>query len=129
VRRPTVWLAWTRPEDIGRWFGPHGAVTRRAEMDVRVGGGFDIVFVTPDGEEHGVSGAYREVSPGRKLVFTWAWRSTPDRQSLVTVALAPQGKGTHLTLVHERFFDETARDNHGRGWTQSLERLAAFVVE
>ena len=64
-----------------------GAKSLRAEADVRVGGRYRIVVRTPDGEEHDVSGVYREVVPNEKLVFTWAWRSTPERESLVTIAL------------------------------------------
>ena len=33
-----------------------------------------------------VSGVYREVVPNERLVFSWAWHSTPERESLVTVA-------------------------------------------
>ena len=48
---------------------------KRAELDVRRGGRYTIVFRTEDGEEHHVSGVYREVVPNEKLVFTWAWRT------------------------------------------------------
>jgi len=80
---------------------------------------------TPDGERHDVGGEYRELVPGRKLVFTWAWRTTPERQSLVTLTLAAAGEDTELTLLHENFFDEPARDNHQRGWTGALDKLVA----
>ena len=101
----------------------------RAETDVRVGGRFRIVFRGPDGEEHDVGGVYREVVPDQKLVFTWAWRSTPERESLVTVALKRDGDGTLLTLLHEQFFDEAARDRHGRGWNGTLDKLESYVRE
>ena len=57
-----------------------------------------------------------------------AWHSTPERESLVTVQLKPDGAGTLLTFHHEQFFDVTARDNHERGWTDlfvNLEKLLA----
>jgi uncharacterized protein YndB with AHSA1/START domain len=95
---------------------------------VRVGGRFRVVFHTEDGEEHDVSGVYREVVPNEKLVFTWAWRSTPERESLVTVALRPDGGGTSLTLTHEQFFDEAARDRHAAGWAGALAKLEAIMV-
>jgi uncharacterized protein YndB with AHSA1/START domain len=75
-----------------------------------------------------VSGVYREVVPDQKLVFTWAWRSTPERQSLVTIALKDEGKATLLTLLHEQFFDESARDRHRVGWGGTLDRLEAFFA-
>jgi uncharacterized protein YndB with AHSA1/START domain len=70
-----------------------------------------------------VSGVYREVVPDRKLVFSWAWQSTPERESQVTIDLKPDDDGTILTLTHEQFFNETARDDHRRGWTAALDNL------
>lgn len=118
-----VFAAWTDPQRILRWWGTADSQTLHAEADLRVGGRYAVAFRTPDGERHDVSGVYREVVPGRKLVFTWAWRTTPERESQVTVSLAPDGDGTLLTLTHERFFDEAARDRHTRGWSESLDRL------
>jgi uncharacterized protein YndB with AHSA1/START domain len=119
-----VFGAWTDPEKIKRWFGPPGVETLRAESDVRVGGRYRIVARSPDGEEHDVGGVYREVVPNEKLVFTWAWRSTPERESLVTIEIKRDGDGSMLTLTHEQFFDEPARDRHRQGWEGSLDRLA-----
>jgi uncharacterized protein YndB with AHSA1/START domain len=93
---------------------------------VRPGGRYAVVFHTLDGEEHYVSGTYQEVVPNEKLVFSWAWRSTPERESLVTVLIKPDGEGAILTLIHERFFDETARDRHRYGWTGSLDKLERY---
>jgi uncharacterized protein YndB with AHSA1/START domain len=85
------------------------------------------VFNTEDGEEHQVNGVYREVVRNQKLVFTWAWRSTPERESLVTVLIEPDGAGSMLTLIHEQFFDEAARDRHRHGWTGSLDKLERYL--
>jgi uncharacterized protein YndB with AHSA1/START domain len=70
-----VFAAWTNPEKLKRWFAPGASQTILAESDPRVGGRYRLVAKTPDGEEHDVSGIYREVVPNAKLVFTWAWRS------------------------------------------------------
>lgn len=123
-----VFAAWTQPERLMRWFGPDAGPVSRAELDLRVGGRYAIVFHTEDGEEHRVGGVYREVVPNRRLVFTWAWRSTPERESLVTVEIRPDGEGTALTLTHERFFDEAARDRHAYGWTGSLNKLEGLFA-
>ena len=123
-----VWRALTQPEALKQWMAPSDAFTiPLAEADVRVGGRYRVVMKAPDGEQHDVSGVYREVAPGRKLVYTWAWKSTPERESLVTVELRAAGGGTELTLRHEQFADEEARDKHQHGWTGCLARLEAFV--
>jgi len=125
-----VWAAWTDPEKIARWFGPSetrdGSV--RAELDVRVGGRFRASFNTADGEYHQVGGVYREVAPNERLVFSWAWHSTPEQEALVTVTLRPDGAGTLLTLHHEQFFDQSAADGHRNGWTGSLDKLESYFA-
>jgi uncharacterized protein YndB with AHSA1/START domain len=123
-----VFAAWTDAAKIMKWFGPANVVGVRAEADVRVGGRYRIAGRDTSGEEHEVNGVYREVVPDEKLVFTWAWRSTPERESLVTVHLKSDGPGTLLTLTHEQFFDEAARDRHEHGWSGTLDKLEAFFA-
>jgi uncharacterized protein YndB with AHSA1/START domain len=123
-----VYAAWTEPEKLKRWFGPDNGAVVLAETDLRVGGRFHVVFHTEDGEQHDVSGEYREVVPNEKLVFTWAWHSTPERVSLVTVSIRRDGEGSSLTLTHEQFFDEAARDRHRFGWTGSLDKLERYLA-
>jgi uncharacterized protein YndB with AHSA1/START domain len=125
-----VWRAWTDPQALSAWFGPGDphSVTL-AEMDVRPGGRYRIRFHTPDGEDHEVSGAYEVVESQRRLVFSWAWRSTPERVSRVSVLLRPVPDGTEFELLHERFFDEAARDGHRRGWAATLEKLEAWLAD
>ena len=124
-----VYEAWTKPEQMTRWWGvmPHVDKKPIAETDLRVGGRFRVQFWGQDEAHHSVSGVYREVVPNRKLVFSWAWQSTPERESFVTIELNPVTEGTMLTLTHEQFFSEQARDDHGRGWNASLDRLEAFL--
>ena len=117
-----VYAAWIDPQTIARWFGPAGVVSVDAETDVRVGGRYQITARVPN-DEHQVMGVYREIVPNEKLVFTWAWKSTPERESLVTVLIKPDGDGTLLTVVHEQFFDDDARDRHQYGWTGALDKL------
>jgi uncharacterized protein YndB with AHSA1/START domain len=118
-----IYAAWIDPVKLARWFGPEGVTVLHAEADARVGGRYRIVARSPDAQEHDVSGVYREVVENEKLVFTWAWKSTPERESLVTVVFKADNGGTALTLTHEQFFDEEARDRHQHGWSGSLDKL------
>ncbi|MBN3857582.1 SRPBCC domain-containing protein [Paraburkholderia sp. Ac-20340] len=118
-----VYAAWTQAAQLMRWMHPLDTICLHAEADVRPGGRFRVLMRSPDGEEHDVSGRYLEVVPESKLVFTWAWRSTPERESRVTLTLRADGSTTELTLRHERFFDEEARDSHREGWSSALDHL------
>ena len=122
-----VWQAWTDPQGLKQWFGPDEGEVTVAKMDVRVGGRFHIVFYTLDGEEHDVGGIYREVKRPSRLVFTWAWKSTPERESLVTLTFRASGDGTEFNMLHEQFFDAAARDRHEFGWTGALAKLERFL--
>lgn len=124
-----VYAAWTDPEKIARWFGPAQvkAGSVQADIDLRVGGRYRISFEAGDGEYFQVDGVYREVTPNARIAFSWAWHSTPERESQVTVSLQPDGGGTLLTLRHEQFFDEAARDGHARGWSALLDKLEKYL--
>ena len=126
-----VWRAWTDPQALKQWFGPGGPqAVSLAELDLRVGGRFRMVFGGAQGTEHECAGIYKEVVRHRKLVFTWCWpNSTPERVSQVTILFTPAGGGTDLEFRHEQFFDEAARDGHKRGWSELLVKLERFLKE
>jgi uncharacterized protein YndB with AHSA1/START domain len=121
-----VFAAWTEAEVLARWFGPHHTQVEEAEVDARVGGHFRIRLREDNGERHGVGGTYLEIESERRLRFTWAWVSTPERQSRVTVEFRAIPEGTEITLTHDRFADAETAIRHRRGWTESLERLTAL---
>jgi uncharacterized protein YndB with AHSA1/START domain len=118
-----VFAAWIDPEKIMQWFGPGQIRCTHAEFDPRVGGRYVIAAQAPDGEKHQVEGVVREIVPDRKLVYTWYWHTMPERESLVTVELKPDGGGTLLTLTHAQFSDEDARDRHQHGWNGALDKM------
>ena len=125
-----VYAAWTDPEKIARWFAPSSVKTgtEQASIDARVGGRYRLSFTMQNGEYSEVGGVYREMVPNERLVFSWAWHSTPERELMVTVSLKPDGNGTLLTLHHEQFFDQAARDAHERGWSGMLDKLEAYFA-
>jgi uncharacterized protein YndB with AHSA1/START domain len=114
---------------VKRWWGPGpGEPVSVAELDVRVGGRFRIVFGGADGRAHECAGVYQEVVPNRKLVFTWCWpNTTPERVSVVTIVFEDLKGRTRLVFQHEQLFDEKVRDDHKRGWSGTLDKLADFL--
>ena len=130
ARPEKVWSAWTDPETLIGWFCTTKAKpgSMRAELDVRAGGRYRISFEMQSGEYSEVGGVYREVVPNEKLVFSWAWHSTKERESLVTVSIRPDGAGSLMVFTHEQFFDEAARDNHAKGWNELFGQLETILA-
>ena len=124
-----VYRAFLEAETLKRWFAPSDdfkTVVHRA--DGKVGGGFKIDMVKPDGSIHIATGTYKELVPGRRLVFSWAWENEPDHgDSLITVELSPEGKGTKLVFTHEQLPTAKSRDSHAQGWTGCLDRLVRVL--
>jgi len=127
--RKRVFRAWTDPEELKKWWGPEGYATPSAEVDLRVGGKYRLgMRKLPDGEIFYLSGIYREVRPPERLVYTWRWEAQPEHgETLVTVEFREVGDSTEVVLTHERFPTETARDDHNRGWSGCLDRLAKLL--
>jgi hypothetical protein len=46
---------------------------------------------------------------------------------VVTIIFEDLKGKTQLTFKHEQLFDEQARDNHKRGWSGALDKLATYL--
>jgi uncharacterized protein (TIGR03086 family) len=105
----------TEPERLRRW------QTVSARVDLRAGGEYRWT-VTPGNV---AAGTFREVEPGRRVVFGWGWEGNPDLQpdaSTVTVTVEPAEGGTRVTLQHDGLTDEQAA-SHAEGWSHYFDRL------
>jgi uncharacterized protein YndB with AHSA1/START domain len=124
-----VFQAWTDPEALRAWFSPNPAASMPdADVDLRVGGRYRLRIINPDGQEHCVTGEYREIVPPSKLVFSWVWNAAPDRVTQVTVEMRDDNGGTELTLTHEGLVAGTELTNHEHGWRLNIERLAEWAA-
>ena len=53
---------------------------------------------------------------------------TPERGSQATVEIKPDGTGSLMTLMHEQFFDDEARDRHQNGWNGAMDKLEKYLA-
>jgi uncharacterized protein YndB with AHSA1/START domain len=133
--RALVFAAWTDPKHMARWWGPKCFINPVCEVDARPGGALRIVMRGPDGAEHPMRGAFREVVEPERLVFV----ATPEdvagkplAETLTTVTFADfDGGKTKLTL-HTRavgLAPVAAQMLEGMeaGWTQTINRLVELV--
>jgi len=105
----------TEPERLRRW------QTVSARVDLRAGGEYRWTVIPG----HVAAGTFREVEPGRRLVFGWGWEGNADLlpdTSTVTVTVTPTEGGTRVTLEHDGLNDEQAA-SHAEGWSHYFERL------
>ena len=127
--RDQVYAAWTDPAQLRQWFGPEKVQTRNLIADARVGGKFRWDLTNSEGEKMTCLGEYRELQPGKKIVFTWQWDDDEDwknHTSVVTVELSDRDNGTELRLIHEQLPNEASRDGHTEGWNSALDKLEKF---
>lgn len=123
--RQRVFDAWTKAEEVKKWHAPGPMHASLVEIDLRPGGRYHIVMVEPDGREHSVSGAYREIDPPRKVVYTWSHDGDNIvKNSLITIEFLERGDSTEVVLTHA-IADAKERASHTQGWTSILEKLQA----
>jgi len=76
--RELVFRAWTEPEMMARWWGPHEFTNPVCRLDVRPGGAWYIVMRGSDGVEHPCKGVFREVVPPERIVMTIDHSDLPE---------------------------------------------------
>ena len=107
-----VYAAWTDPAQLKQWFGPENVQTRQLVADARVGGKFRWDLINSEGETMTCRGEYRELQPGKKIVFTWQWEDDEaweNHSSIITVELYDRDGDTELRLIHEHLPSEESR--------------------
>jgi uncharacterized protein YndB with AHSA1/START domain len=125
-----IFSLWTEPAHFTKWMGPHGFECVSAEMDVRVGGAYRAMIRSAEHGDNWFGGTYREIEPGRRLVFTFQWESGPSGhvETLVTITFAEHGGKTTQTLHQTPFLSAERRDAHVGGWESSFDRLAIYTA-
>lgn len=125
-----VWQAWSTAEGLRQWACPEGATVADTTVDLKVGGRYRISMRGAEGESFTAFGAYREIHPEVRLVYTWDWEEPEHAtgETLVTVDFAPVGDSTQVTLVHDRFPNAEAADAHEQGWGSCLNQLEASLA-
>lgn len=101
--RHLVWKAWTTPELVRRWWHAKRGEMTVAEIDLRVGGSWRYVMVTPDGLEVGFHGEYREIVPDERLVSTEVYEGmpadVPEEAALNTLTLTETDGRTRMEIL------------------------------
>jgi uncharacterized protein YndB with AHSA1/START domain len=99
-----VYRALTEPDLIRRWWSARRGEVTLCEHDLRPGGSWRQVMITPDGIDVGFHGTYREIVPNERLVYTELFEAPGlgEGDAVVnTVTLTENGGRTTMTIVSD----------------------------
>ena len=146
--RELVFNAWTQPEHLKNWWGPHGFTLPHCTVDLRSGGAYHFCMRSADGFNIWCKGIYREIVEPERIVSTNFFSDEQGNQLtpgdygmpdwptvMLTTVTFEESDGKTTMTVRQSPVSETAvilekdkKDAEG-GWGQSFERLAALLAK
>jgi uncharacterized protein YndB with AHSA1/START domain len=116
--------AWTRPDQVSRWWDPSGRDLVACKIDLQVGGGFS--FVNEGFEDHPFEGTYTEISRPHRIVFN-------AMGAVGSVLLDDSGGTTQMTVemkcASREQLEQFVKMGIADGTATTLDNLVAFVRE
>lgn len=133
-----VFSAWTEPENLGWFFNPGFTSDLPTKVDLRVGGSWRQEMIVDTETRYMTGGIFREIDPGKKLVFTWGaidgWPKIDperlDQSPQVTILFREVADGTQMIFrvelpdqLTEPQTAEWMSTGMLAGWTMTIDRL------
>jgi uncharacterized protein YndB with AHSA1/START domain len=128
--RALVFDAFTKPELLKRWFGPRGWSLIVCEMDLRVGGQFCFVLRSPEGNQMGIRGTYREIDPPHRSVHTERFDDLAGESEVMTELTECEGKTVltaTITYTSQEIRDTIIKSGMEHGAAESYDRLSELL--
>jgi uncharacterized protein YndB with AHSA1/START domain len=119
-----VFDAWTSPEVIKRWFRPgDGWQEPSAEVDLRVGGKFQVVMRDPDGAPVRAGGEFTLIERPHRLAYTWTFDDDPSNEQLIEIEFTERDGVTNVVFVNSNISKEERRNAQYDGWSRCFDEL------
>ncbi|HEY4112256.1 SRPBCC domain-containing protein [Puia sp.] len=137
-----VFSAWTDPGKLVKWFAPDGCTVYFKKLVIETGGRFHSCVTNPRFGDCWCIGEYKEIVPGRKIVFTMINADEngnpinpaeigmdPDwpGQTLVTVTFAEENGKTKMQLRQTVSQELAKRTGAYPGWLQMLNNMQILL--
>jgi uncharacterized protein YndB with AHSA1/START domain len=129
--RERVFEFFTGPALLSEWWGPRGFSVPSIDFVPSLGETYRIEMQPPDGDAFALTGTFHEVDGPSRLAFTFEWEpaDADDQATMAQLAFEETGDSTTVRLRQGPFKTEARRALHRDGWTESLDELAARLVE
>lgn len=130
--RAAVWRAWSEPENLEEWWCPRPRRAEFQQFDMRPGGALNTIMRGPEGEEQVVNGAFLEIVPQERIVFTTLltgdWCPTePFLPMTAIITMTDEGAGTRYSarVLHKNAEDCRKHREMGfsEGWGAVIRQL------
>ncbi len=148
--RETVFDAFTRPEEMKKWWGPKGFTVIASKMDLRVGGTYHYGMRAPNGAAMWGLFVYREIVRPERVVWVNSFSDESGGvarhsmhldwplEMLSTITLEDLGGSkTRLTITSmplnsteaEQATFDANHDSMTQGWTGTLDQLETHLAK
>jgi uncharacterized protein YndB with AHSA1/START domain len=147
--REVVFDAFTKAEEMKKWWGPKGFTVVASKMDLRVGGTYHYGLRAPDGGSMWGLFVYREIVRPERIVFVNSFSNENGDvahhpmaagwplQMLTTFTFEDVGGKTRLTTTSvaldatdaERDVFNSHHDSMTQGWTGTLDQLETHLAK
>lgn len=135
----SLFEAWTKPEELKKWFRFGEEPLKEVTIDLRIGGQWQFSHYSKEGYKETLGGLYEVITPNEKLVFTWRHQRILNNgetettgESRVTISLNKNDNGVSMRLMHAGILSEDVRNGIGQGWVklsdvmgEQIERVAS----
>jgi uncharacterized protein YndB with AHSA1/START domain len=125
-----VWEAWTNPEHIRKWWGPHGFTNTIQRMELHPGGVWELIMHGPDGTDYRNKSIFKEVVKPSRIVF----EHVTGPKFTTSVNFTAEGKKTrmhwHMVFESAQEFQQTIRTfKADEGLKQNVEKLEQYLTQ
>jgi uncharacterized protein YndB with AHSA1/START domain len=127
-----VYRTLTEPDLVKRWWNAKRGTVTVCEIDLRVGGTWRYLMVTPDGGEVGFHGRFREIVPDERIVQTEIFEMpglTDDDASTNTCSLAERDGVTTMTVLVRHVLPEHRDAQIGSGMEAGMQDAFDLLEE
>jgi uncharacterized protein YndB with AHSA1/START domain len=134
--RALLFRLFTEPEHLVRWWCPYPLTFPVCEWDPRPGGRLHLEMQFPDGTRYPFIGAFSEVEPPGRLVFSMQSdidaEGMPQTEVVTTITFTERGDETvvRVEIAVVKAGPPTAESLAGMafGWMQDFGRLAFYLL-